>query len=366
MAVQPTRPAVRALEPSNALAAIERERFRSYSQLVRNLHYLASALVVLYPLLAPEADRLILWSLASVMMLYTLTLHSRLLGRFSVDQRVWIEGWIDLLWITAVVLFSGATESPLFFLYYIVLYESAPAAARRQTYAKAGLASLLMLAVLLPLDGRFGPVGPGEEWPALLGHLVWPLIGLWLVAYFCAEAGPLGVSLHKSLYVAAHTDELTGLPNLRFFTTSADLRGPIASAYSIVMVDIDGLKQVNDTYGHALGSDLIRTVADGIRSAARSGDDLCSRIGGDEFIVRLAGTSSDGALAYCRRVRTYLERHPLAAGDAHLPVSISTGIAAYPKDGRSLTELTRRADQALYRSKQEGRARDRVWGEGEV
>ncbi|HXU32241.1 MAG TPA: GGDEF domain-containing protein, partial [Thermoanaerobaculia bacterium] len=182
------------------------------------------------------------------------------------------------------------------------------------------------------------------------------------VAYFCAEAGPLGVSLHRSLYVAAHTDELTGLPNLRFFTTSADLRGSLGSAYSIVMVDIDGLKQVNDTYGHAQGSELIRIVADGIRSAARSGDDLCSRIGGDEFIVRLAGTSSDGALAYCRRVRTYLERHPLSVGDAQVSVSVSTGIAAYPKDGRSLSELTEKADQALYRSKQEGRARDWVWG----
>ncbi|HXU33921.1 MAG TPA: hypothetical protein VN851_25395, partial [Thermoanaerobaculia bacterium] len=191
MAASPKRPPNRPLEPSNALAAIERERFRSYSLLVRNLHYLASALVVLYPLVQPQADRLILWSLASVMMLYTLTLHSRLLARFSVDQRVWIEGWIDLLWITAVVLFSGATESPLFFLYYIVLYESAPAAARRQTYAKAGLATLLILAVPLPLDPRFGPVGPSEEWPAMIGHLVWPLIGLWLVAYFSAEAGPL-------------------------------------------------------------------------------------------------------------------------------------------------------------------------------
>ncbi len=357
----PAQDSARSFEPSNALAAIERERFRSYSLLVRNLHYLASALVVLYPLIQPRADRLVLWSLASVMMLYTLTLHSRLLARFSVDGRVWIEGAIDLLWITAVVLFSGATESPLFFFYYIVLYESAPAAARRQTYAKAGLATILILAVLLPLDGRLGGVGPSEEWPALVGHLVWPLISLWLVAYFCAEAGPLGVSLHRSLYVAAHTDALTGLPNLRFFTTSADLRGSLGSAYSIVMVDVDGLKRINDNFGHTLGSELIRTVADGIRSAARSGDDLCSRIGGDEFIVRLAGTPSEGALAYCRRVRAYLERHPLDVGEARLPVSISTGIAAYPKDGRSLSELTEKADQALYRSKQEGRGRDHVW-----
>jgi diguanylate cyclase (GGDEF)-like protein len=128
------------------------------------------------------------------------------------------------------------------------------------------------------------------------------------------------------------------------------------------MVDADNLKGVNDTYGHAAGSDLIRTVADAIRSAARSGDDLCSRIGGDEFIVRLANSTEAGALAYCRRVRAYLGEHPLAVQAANaLPISVSMGVAAFPKHGKSLSEVTQRADQALYRGKQEGRARDRVW-----
>jgi len=365
------------LESSSALAAIERERFHSYSQLVRNLHWLAAALVVLYGLLANGvrmssvlagkvrlgSDLGTLLVLAGAMVLYTLALHSRLFARFTVEERMWAENLIDLSWITAVVLFTGATVSPFFFLYYIVLYASAPTTGRRQTYAKAIAITVLVLGVIMPLGaGTASGWSPSWRWLSLAGNVVWPLAGVWLVAYFSAEAGTLGAHLHQALFLAAHTDALTGLPNLRYFTIAADLRGRLGGFYTIVMVDADNLKGVNDTHGHGVGSDLIRTVADAIRSAARSGDDLCSRIGGDEFIVRLANASEAGALAYCRRVRAYLHEHPLHIdASTLLPISVSMGVAAFPKHGKSLSEVTHRADQALYRSKQEGRSRDRVW-----
>ncbi|HEY8021495.1 MAG TPA: GGDEF domain-containing protein [Thermoanaerobaculia bacterium] len=352
-------PAPRLLEPSSALAAIERERFHSYSSLVRNLHWLAAALVVLYSLLYPAADRLALWSLAGLMMVYTLLLHSRLLARLSVEMRIWLETAIDLAWITVVILWTGDSGSPFVFLYYIVLYASTPTASRRQTYGKAAVATLLILGVAWLAAGRGLPAGAAGWWAAGRG-LVWPLTGLWLVAYFSAETGMLGADLHRSLFVAAHTDALTGLPNLRYFTAASNLRSKLGP-YTIVMIDIDRLKTVNDTFGHALGSALIRAVADAIRSAARSGDDLCSRVGGDEFIVRLAGATADGAVSYCRRVRAHLADHPLALDGVTLPISISMGLASYPEHGRTLSEITDRADQALYRSKREGRSRDHVW-----
>src|SRR5258708_23235989 len=205
---------------------------------------------------------------------------------------------------------------------------------------------LLVPGGILPLGGGT-PIGwsPSWDWVTMAGNVVWPLAGVWLVAYFSAEAGTLGANLHQDLFRAAHTDALTGLPNLRYFTGAADLRGKLGGYYTIVMVDADNLKGVNDTYGHAAGSDLIRTVADAIRSAARSGDDLCSRIGGDEFIVRLAHSTEAGALAYCRRVRTYLGEHPLAIdGASPLPISVSMGVATFPKHGKSLSEFTRPPD----------------------
>jgi diguanylate cyclase (GGDEF)-like protein len=310
-----------------------------------------------------RSDLVTLLVLAAAMVLYTLALHSQLFARFTVEERMWAENGIDLSWITAVVLFTGATLSPFFFLYYIVLYSSTPTTSRRQTYGKAIAITVLVLGVILPL-GAGTTIGwsPSWDWLSMAGNVVWPLAGVWLVAYFSAEAGTLGAHLHQALFLAAHTDALTGLPNLRYFTIAADLRAKLGGFYTIVMVDVDDLKRVNDTHGHAVGSDLIRTVADAIRSAARSGDDLCSRIGGDEFIVRLASASEGGALAYCRRVRAYLSEHPLVieAGNV-LMISVSMGVAAFPKHGKTLSEVTHHADQALYGSKQEGRARDKVW-----
>lgn len=364
---EPEEPVPRLLEPSSALAAIERERFHSYSSLVRNLHWLAAALVVLYSLLYPAADRLALWSLAGVMMAYTLLLHSRLLARLSVERRIGLETAIDLAWITVVIVWTGGTWSPFFFLYYIVLYASTPTASRGQTYGKAGAVTLLVLGVAWLAAGGRSPMNLSDGWAdgwagwwAAGSNLVWPLTGLWLVAYFSAETGMLGADLHRSLFVAAHTDALTGLPNLRYFTAAASLRSKLGP-YTIVMIDIDHLKTVNDTFGHAQGSSLIRAVANALRNAARSGDDLCSRVGGDEFIIRLAGATGEGALAYCRRVRSHLAEHPLQLDGIALPISVSMGVASYPEHGRTLSEITERADQALYRSKRDGRSRDRVW-----
>lgn len=345
------------LETSGALAAIERERYRSYSSLARNLHWLAAALVVLYAVLTPEAPRLLLYASAAGVVAYTLLLHSPLLTGVSVSGRIWVETAFDLTWVTAVLMLSEGVRSPFFFLYYMVLFTGSQASDRLTIYLKAGLASVLAIGLVGVIASGGAVVNIGQ----LVTHLVWPLTGLWLVAYFTAESGSLGADHERSLYLAAHTDGLTGLPNMRYFTLAADLRGKLGEPYAIVMIDADNLKKTNDTYGHAAGNQLIQRVAQALRSAARSADDLCSRLGGDEFIVRLNGATSEGALAYCKRVRAYLTAHPLDLGRQVLAVSISTGVAAFPQHGKSLSEITQRADDALYRSKRHGRGRDEAW-----
>jgi diguanylate cyclase (GGDEF)-like protein len=350
-------PGVHAHAP--AVAAVERERFESYSHLVRNLHWLQAALVLLYATVAAPG-KLVLYGLAAAMVAYTLALHSPLLSGLGGRRRVAVETLIDLAWVTAVIAATGSGASPLFFLYYAVLFAATPETARGVTYAKAGAATLLAIGVAsrgLPA-GASSPVAAAGE---LASGLLWPLAGLWLVAYFAAESGSVGAQLHRSLFLAAHTDPLTGLPNLRYFTALADLRGRLGQPYTIVMVDGDHLKRTNDTWGHATGSELIRRVGEALSRAARSGDDLCSRLGGDEFIVRLNGASPEGAVAYCRRVRRWLAEHPLAVPGGALPVSISVGVAAHPEHGRSLDETIARADEALYRSKELGRGVSTFW-----
>ncbi len=345
---------------SPALAAIERERYVAYSALARNLHWLAAALVVLYAVLHRGAEggagtRLLLYLLAGAMVAYTLALHWPRLGAVLTLSRVWLEAALDIAWVTGVVLATGGAASPLYFLYYMGLFTTLPAAGRRPTYFKA--AAIAAISGLLAVRGAGGAAG----WRAV-SELVWPLAALWLVAYFAAESGSVGAHLHRSLFLVAHTDALTGLPNLRYFTGAADLRGQLGEPYAIVMVDADGLKRVNDSYGHARGSQLIQRVAVALRRVARSGDDLCSRLGGDEFIVRLAGATAEGALAYCGRVQRHLAEHPLLLDDGtRVPISISLGVAAYPTDGRSLSEVTERADQALYAGKRTRRGSAQVW-----
>src|SRR5258708_35642120 len=113
---------------------------------------------------------------------------------------------------------------------------------------------LLVPGGILPLGGGT-PIGwsPSWDWVTMAGNLLWPLAGVWLVAYFSAEAGTLGASLHQSLFLAAHTDALTGLPNLRYFTLAADLRSKLGRFYTIVMGDADHPKRINDAVAHAAG-----------------------------------------------------------------------------------------------------------------
>src|SRR5262245_62094338 len=203
---------------SPALAAIERERYVAYSTLARNLHWLAAALVVLYAVLRRGGDRVPLYFLAAAMVLYTLALHWPRLGAALTLSRVWLEAVLDLAWVTAVVVATGGTGSPLYFLYYTGLFTTLPAAGRAPTYAKAGAISALTLAIAV------AGTTAGARGSGVAAAVLWPLAGLWLVAYFAAEAGSVGASLHQTLFLAAHTDQLTGLPNMRYFTAAADLR----------------------------------------------------------------------------------------------------------------------------------------------
>src|SRR5258708_13894271 len=113
---------------------------------------------------------------------------------------------------------------------------------------------LLVPGGILPLGGGT-PIGwsPSWDWVTMAGNVVWPLAGVWLVAYFSAEAGTLGANLHQALFLAAHTDALTGLPNLRYFTLAAALPAKLRGFYPIAMWDVGNLKPVNYAHRAALG-----------------------------------------------------------------------------------------------------------------
>ena len=152
------------------------------------------------------------------------------------------------------------------------------------------------------------------------------------------------------------TDEVTGLYNRRFFATRLEDEVSRYSRFnqplSVVMLDIDGFKAVNDELGHAAGDETLRIVGHILQTQSRN-IDVISRYGGDEFAVLLVETGKDGALLYAERVR----RQIAAAGFSHgRSITVSLGVACLPEDvGPVPEDIITAADWALYEAKRTGK-----------
>ncbi|WP_432735365.1 diguanylate cyclase [Maridesulfovibrio sp. FT414] len=165
--------------------------------------------------------------------------------------------------------------------------------------------------------------------------------------------------LEDDLRKLAETDELTGLRNRRSFMTAAGVEFERFSRYSsplsLIMVDIDYFKQVNDTYGHAVGDTVLKEFAAICREQFR-GVDVVGRIGGEEFAILLPSTGIEDALMVAERLRRACRRAMIYAGTERLQISASFGVSCAVTDS-DVKSLIRRADEALYRAKRNGRDR---------
>ena len=153
-------------------------------------------------------------------------------------------------------------------------------------------------------------------------------------------------------------DDLTGLVVRRRFDN--DLRVHLQSAralgrpISVLMMDMDGLKGVNDSHGHPVGAFVISEVGKIIGEVCNPLGQAC-RYGGDEFIAYLLDVSQEEALMVGESVRDKIRGHQFCKDGLELRLSISIGVATFPRDGGDAEEVTRAADQALYRAKEKGR-----------
>jgi diguanylate cyclase (GGDEF)-like protein len=160
------------------------------------------------------------------------------------------------------------------------------------------------------------------------------------------------------------TDGLTGLRNRRHIMTTLDQEfaraGRTRRPVAVLMLDVDGFKQLNDRLGHQAGDEILIKIASAIRSAVR-GVDYAARYGGEEFVVVLPETDQAAAQDVGERIREYVAG-TILAGDGAMPVTLSIGVAVYPTNGPSTAEVLARADAALYRAKERGRNRVEVAG----
>ena len=166
-------------------------------------------------------------------------------------------------------------------------------------------------------------------------------------------------------------DELTGLFNYRYFREQIKFEFARARRYdrrlSLVFVDLDLFKHVNDTYGHSAGDSVLRQVADLMQAQLRASDiparvgsePVAVRYGGEEMVVILPETDLASAIAIAERIRAAAESHAYAAPDVGTPLklTLSAGVACMGTRDEEVSDFVRRADQALYRAKAAGRNR---------
>jgi diguanylate cyclase (GGDEF)-like protein len=233
----------------------------------------------------------------------------------------------------------------------------------RGYYIQAGFMWMVAVAGLAGIAGNNHAIDYAVGYSVFLGLTIYymraiaqrVLEGIQLQFANASLAEQLRVALLAVRHDAA-TDALTGQCNRRaldeILNAQIDVARRSGQALSVLMVDIDFFKTVNDTYGHLMGDDALRAFAQRVREHIRLGD-VCARFGGEEFVVVLPGTTLQTALEVAERLRIGVEKTPLLTTPL-VSVTVSIGAAALIPD-HTADELLNAADAAVYAAKRGGR-----------
>jgi diguanylate cyclase (GGDEF)-like protein len=187
-------------------------------------------------------------------------------------------------------------------------------------------------------------------------NLIIPFTALALVSVYFRAAS---VEVEAEMQALAMTDALTKLPNRRHMRDLLDRAcaqfARSQAAFGVVMGDIDGFKQINDTRGHECGDHVLRTLATTLRARLRT-QDVAARWGGEEFIFLLPQTDLAGAAALAEKLRDAIANEAIVFRNEPVRVTMTFGVSAFA-DRRSVDDCVRLADAALYAGKGEGKNR---------
>ncbi len=172
-------------------------------------------------------------------------------------------------------------------------------------------------------------------------------------------------ALHATLREQATRDSLTGLFNRCYFNETIEREFARAKRenypVSVMIMDIDLFKQINDSYGHAFGDETLRILSKLIKVNIRAGD-IAYRYGGDEFVIVMPGAGIEIAKGRAELICKAFNATPIHEGGRALAATISVGMSIYPEHGDNGDDILHHADSALYQAKQGGRNHVRVWG----
>ena len=267
--------------------------------------------------------------------------------------RLLIESWSMVAFITAVLWFTGKCSSPLLNLYLLPIILSALTLGR--------VVTLLQVAAVAVCHVLLAAATPGLDILSLVyaSQVVGQLAPFLLVAYLTTTLSADITEARERIENLAQNDALTGLYNVRMFNEVWQREHAAAQSdrgvYALLMIDMDKLKDINDSFGHEAGNSAITLVAQCLQRSIRNSD-TAARFGGDEFAVLLPGATPEIAEAVIKRVRHNVYKTTLDLRSRMIRCSVSIGVVNYPKDGRDMRELLSIADRKMYRDKELRRA----------
>ena len=264
-------------------------------------------------------------------------------------SKLLIESWSMVVFVTGVLWFTGKGESPLFNLYLLPIILSALTLGR--------VITLLQVAAVAVCHLLLAMTTPGVEVISLLyaSQVVGQVAPFLLVAYLTTTLSADITEARERIENLAQTDSLTGLYNVRMFNEvwqrEHDACEVKRGGYSLLMIDIDKLKEINDMFGLEAGNSAITLVAQCLQRSIRA-TDHAARLGGDEFAVLLPGASPEIAEAVIKRVRHNVYKTTLDLKSRMIRCSVSICVVNYPKDARDMRDLRSLADDRMYRDKE--------------
>jgi diguanylate cyclase (GGDEF)-like protein len=329
---------------------------RGFSRTIAELEWLLLILTLLY-FVAPSAIITDQWGVILAMVTFAAFIISFRYSRLFTEETRWklaIETWAMIIFLSWVAYNTGGIDSPLLILYLIIIMVSALTLGKVMTLLEFILITVVYFYFSQSTYTRdsFSLVNFSE-----VMILFAPIL---LVGYVTTLLAADIQHANEGLALLSDTDELTGIKNRRAFNKEFSIEAKRAVRYerqfSIMMLDSDNLKKINDRYGHSVGDSLIISLSQVIKSNLRE-TDILARYGGDEFVVMLPETIHSKAIEIAERIRQSVENTSFSADGNRVSSTISIGVACYPEDSNISEDMIIKADRALYQSKLEGKNR---------